>query len=75
MVLNNRLFNVLVGKVVGGGLVFNVMVYVRFGIEEFDVWEFLGVKGWKWNDLFFYYKKVRFIDSGWLDVLLILMIE
>ncbi|KAK4182808.1 putative GMC oxidoreductase [Podospora australis] len=55
--LNNKVFNIPAGKVVGGGSVVNGMVYVRPSKEELKAWELLGATGWDWNDLLPYYKK------------------
>jgi len=56
--LQNKVFNVPAGKVVGGGSVVNAMVFVRPSKEELKDWDTLGAKGWDWNSLLPYYKKV-----------------
>lgn len=56
--LNGRTFNVPAGRVVGGGSVVNGMVFVRPGKGELRAWERLGAKGWNWDALLPYYKKV-----------------
>jgi len=56
--LHGRSFNVPAGRVVGGGSVVNGMVFVRPGKGELRAWEDLGAKGWNWDALLPYYKKV-----------------
>ncbi|KXH32733.1 hypothetical protein CSIM01_04226 [Colletotrichum simmondsii] len=55
--LNNRVFPVPAGRVVGGGSVVNGMVFVRGGKSEYAAWEKLGAKGWGWDDLLPYFRK------------------
>lgn len=63
--LNGRTFNVPAGKVVGGGSVVNAMVFVRPGKEELKDWEKLGAKGWDWDSLLPYYRKVGRLICPW----------
>ena len=56
--LNGRSFNAPAGRVVGGSSVVNGMVFVRPGKDELEAWEDLGAKGWNWDALLPYYKKV-----------------
>ncbi|KAK4222134.1 putative GMC oxidoreductase [Podospora fimiseda] len=55
--LQNKVFNVPAGKVVGGGSVINAMVFTRPSKEQLKDWDTLGAKGWDWNSLLPYYKK------------------
>ncbi|KAL0768925.1 hypothetical protein CaCOL14_008233 [Colletotrichum acutatum] len=55
--LNDRIFPVPAGRVVGGGSVVNGMVFVRGGKSEYAAWEKLGAKGWGWDDLLPYFRK------------------
>ena len=57
--LNNGVFPVLAGRVVGGGSAVNAMFFYRGAAEDYDGWESLGAKGWGWKDLLPYFKKVR----------------
>jgi len=57
--LNNRSFNVPLGRVVGGGSVVNAMVFARAGKGEYHDWEELGATGWDWDDLLPYFIKAR----------------
>jgi choline dehydrogenase-like flavoprotein len=68
--LNGRSFNVPAGKVVGGGSVVNAMVFVRPGKEELRDWERLGAKGWDWDSLLPYYKKVSSFILSMLALLI-----
>ncbi|XP_067006945.2 glucose dehydrogenase [FAD, quinone] [Anabrus simplex] len=47
------------GKVVGGSTVLNLMVYVRGNKNDYDNWERMGNPGWKYEDVFPYFKKVE----------------
>ena len=56
--LGNRVFNVPLGATVGGGSTVNGMAYVRGARVDYDTWEGLGNRGWGWDDMFKYFKKV-----------------
>lgn len=61
--LNNRRIEFTAGKIVGGTSMINGMMYIRTAAPEIDGWERLGTKGWNWNTLWPYYKKIeRFFD-------------
>jgi choline dehydrogenase-like flavoprotein len=59
--LGNRVFNLPLGATVGGGSAVNGMAYVRGARVDYDTWESIGNRGWGWNEMFKYFKKVRFI--------------
>lgn len=56
--LHNRTFLATCARVVGGGSVVNAMVFLRGGKPEYAAWEGLGAKGWDWDGLLPYFKKV-----------------
>ncbi|KAK1640860.1 GMC oxidoreductase-domain-containing protein [Colletotrichum phormii] len=47
------------GRVIGGGSVTNGMCWTRGSAADFDSWEELGNRGWGWNGLLPYFKKVE----------------
>ncbi|CAG8957813.1 hypothetical protein HYFRA_00000152 [Hymenoscyphus fraxineus] len=55
--LLNRIFMVLMGKVVGGGSAVNAMFFHRPSEIDQASWVNLGAKGWSFSDLLPYYKK------------------
>ncbi len=58
--LNNESFQVTIAAAVGGGTVINGMLFHRASRVDYDAWEELGAKGWGWNDLLPYFKKVYY---------------
>lgn len=62
--LGGRTFSVSLGATVGGGTVVNVMAYLRGAKVDFDTWESLGSRGWNWDEVFKYFKKVLIFSSG-----------
>lgn len=47
----------------GGSTKLNRMVFDRGSKADYDDWAELGNKGWDWDTLFPYFKKVRFLDQ------------
>jgi len=55
--LNNSVWDVRVGNVVGGGSVVNGLQWDRGSDADYDAWEELGNKGWNFAGLTEYFKK------------------
>ena len=49
--LNNRQFNMALGRVVGGGSSVNAMVWARGSEADYDSWERNGAAGWAFKDV------------------------
>ena len=56
--LNNKVYGVTCGRVVGGGSAVNAMFWHRAGSDEYDAWNAIGAFGWGWKQLLPYFKKV-----------------
>jgi choline dehydrogenase-like flavoprotein len=58
--LNNRSFNVGIGRAVGGSSTVNGQVALRGTKEEYDAWKELGGpdSDWDWEGLLPYFQKV-----------------
>ena len=56
--LNNGTYFVPMGRVVGGGSTINAMFFLRCPAVDYDSWEKLGNRGWGWQGLLPYFKKV-----------------
>lgn len=56
--LNNAVYTVPCGRVVGGGSAVNAMFFHRASAVDYHAWDELGATGWSWDDLFPYFKKV-----------------
>jgi hypothetical protein len=56
--LNGREVSIPAGKVVGGSTQLNRMVFDRGSKSDYDRWSALGNKGWDWESLLPYFKKV-----------------
>ncbi len=53
------------GKVIGGSSSINGLIFIRGQREDFDKWEQLGAKGWSYQDVLPYFKKIEnFGGSG-----------
>jgi len=61
--LNGHTSPIYQPNVVGGATVVNGMFFARGAKEDYDAWDKLGNKGWTWNDLLPYFKKVGDILS------------
>ena len=55
---NNRTIKIPQGKAVGGGSLLNRMVFDRGSVADYNRWETLGNKGWGWDGLLPFFKKV-----------------
>lgn len=54
------------GKVIGGSSSINGMIYVRGNPMDFNTWEEMGAKGWGWQGVEPYYKKLEnWHEDGW----------
>jgi choline dehydrogenase len=49
--LNNRQFNMALGRVLGGGSSVNAMVWARGREQDYDSWERHGATGWAFKDV------------------------
>ncbi len=49
--LNNRQFNMALGRVLGGGSSVNAMVWTRGTERDYDTWEGHGATGWAFKDV------------------------
>jgi choline dehydrogenase len=49
--LNNRKFNMALGRVLGGGSSVNAMVWTRGAQRDYDAWERHGATGWAFKDV------------------------
>ncbi|KAJ3484852.1 hypothetical protein NLG97_g6958 [Lecanicillium saksenae] len=56
---NNRTLTFYSGRGIGGTSLINGMTYLRGDKSEFDSWEKLGNKGWNWDSMVKYYKKLE----------------
>ncbi|RPA86942.1 alcohol oxidase [Ascobolus immersus RN42] len=55
--VNNRILDVPMGKLIGGGTALNRQVWQRASRSDYDAWVDLGNPGWGWDDLLPYFKK------------------
>lgn len=46
-------------KVIGGGFVINVQIYICGNVLDYDEWWQFGCEGWVYEDVLFYYCKVE----------------
>ncbi len=62
--LNNRQFNMALGRVLGGGSSINALVWSRGMERDFDGWERNGAKGWGFKDVLPMYKAQEDWEGG-----------
>ena len=62
--LNNRQFNMALGRVVGGGSSINAMVWSRGMARDYDGWEKGGAKGWAFKDVLPMFKAQEDWEGG-----------
>ena len=62
--LNNRRLACPRGKVIGGSSSINGMVYVRGHAGDFDHWQSMGAKGWSYEDVLPYFKRMECWHAG-----------
>jgi choline dehydrogenase len=62
--LNNRKFNMALGRVLGGGSSINAMVWTRGMARDFDGWAANGAKGWAFADVLPIYKSQEDWEGG-----------
>ncbi|KAK2811191.1 hypothetical protein FQN50_002288 [Emmonsiellopsis sp. PD_5] len=57
--VGNRKLDYHSGKALGGSSVINGMTYIRADDVQIDAWEKIGNRGWNWETMYPYYKKVE----------------
>ncbi len=57
--LNGRTLGYARGKVLGGCSSINAMVYMRGQKVDYDYWASLGNRGWSWDEVLPYFKRVE----------------
>lgn len=57
--LNGRQLTYNQGRCLGGSSAINGLAYTRGSSSIYDLWASLGNKGWSWDEVFPYFKKVR----------------
>ena len=62
--LNDRVQLWARGKVLGGSSSINGKVYVRGAQAEFDAWEAAGCRGWGWQAMLPYFKRMENFSNG-----------
>ncbi|MCH2629179.1 MAG: GMC family oxidoreductase N-terminal domain-containing protein [Nisaea sp.] len=60
----NRRIEVPRGKMLGGSSSINGMVFTRGQAEDYDHWAQLGNRGWSFQDVLPYFKKMESYDGG-----------
>ncbi len=60
----NRPIPIPRGRVLGGSSSINGMVYVRGQAEDYDGWAQLGNRGWSFDDILPYFKKLENFEPG-----------
>ena len=62
--LNNRQFNMALGRVLGGGSSINALVWSRGMARDYDGWEQSGAKGWGFKDVLPMFKAQEDWEAG-----------
>ena len=62
--LNNRQFNMALGRVLGGGSSINALVWSRGLARDYDGWEKGGARGWAFNDVLPMFKAQEDWEGG-----------
>ena len=62
--LNNRQFNMALGRVLGGGSSINALVWSRGLARDYDGWENGGAKGWAFKDVLPMFKAQEDWEGG-----------
>jgi choline dehydrogenase len=62
--LNNRLFNMALGRVLGGGSSVNAMVWTRGTARDYDAWQRDGATGWGFKDVLPMFKSQEDWEGG-----------
>jgi choline dehydrogenase len=62
--LNNRKFNMALGRVLGGGSSINAMVWSRGMERDYDNWEHSGASGWGFKDVLPMFKSQEDWEGG-----------
>jgi choline dehydrogenase len=52
------------GRILGGSSSINGLIFIRGQREDFDEWEKLGAKGWSYNSVLPYFKKIETYTGG-----------
>jgi choline dehydrogenase len=60
----NRVIAVPRGKGLGGSTLINGMIYVRGQPADFDGWAQSGCRGWSWDDVLPYFRRIEDWDSA-----------
>lgn len=51
------------GKVPGGSSAINGMIFIRGAKQDYDAWEAKGNRGWGWNDVLPYFRRMENFDG------------
>ncbi|HZP94521.1 MAG TPA: GMC family oxidoreductase N-terminal domain-containing protein [Burkholderiales bacterium] len=62
--LNGRSIGYARGKVLGGCTSINAMIYMRGQKSDYDHWASLGLRGWGWDEVLPYFKRMEDYAQG-----------